>query len=417
MIELQQFTTPDSTRNNRVSTPEAEKRYREELTRKVVAESVGSVAFHTSIDLSSEEKNKLNATLAERSVASGSEKPSHQAPEAGGWDNYGDVPFEAIELLPEQQELRTLGSRFNDHEHPERVLFFKDNEGKDVVLYERTGLSDAMGRPNNVVSIAFQVSPETAKELVEDARKDPSIFTDIAIAQTQAIGMGEDRTDKYFQFALGPDRNRHNNRWYDQSVRSLAIRSLDENGEPINEDVMFRDKQPLLDSYTLEDSSVAPAETYDITENIAASELRSQIDEMQRRGLSHLDIMLSLKSDGSELGTDAEIAQVKAYDTVYGELTQQPVNEDELKALGMTDQNRTEVERELREEIEGTIEFFNPDGTRTEQIISVLESEMNRYWNATDEIEDSSLLGACMLKCEVFGEIMEELQKKQSQER
>lgn len=394
------------------SQQEAEARYREELMNRAVSESEGNTALYTSMDLNGEEQKKHLAAVKARLTRSGGTPLSDHGEYRGGLKDYGDIRWYDYEsIIPSE-----LNDTYRNSSY-ESVQFLEEKDGKIPIIYNYHAYKDNTGRPGSI-KLGFSVSPETALEIQEGLKNDPTLIDQIANGQLSALGL-DDRLRGglgAFNLDMGPLKN-----YSPDPDRKKIVYSYDNNGQLVRDEVMYRDKKPLEvpgqaeQMQPVEQMHAAAVETYNVEENAAANKIRQKIADMRQQGLSHLDIALSIKDEGLNLDPNSDEATAKAYDTVYLELMSED-DYDEFRNMDVTPKNYADVEAAVRQELEESLEFFSVDKDAQKLAIDVMEDEYIRIeFIIMDDSTPQDVREGAVLKWQLIGEMLEGM-KEQGQE-
>ncbi len=417
---------PSTNHNVHPAGAEAERRYREELVGRAVDRSRGSVGLYASMDLNRDEKGGLASVIAERHAAAGKDGAARNLSEGNGWQDYGDVSL--ADTLRQNRSLAEnlrLNGLETDGSGPvpgnEKALFYTDENGNDTLFYQMSGFNDDTGRPGNVVTISMPLDKATAKELYDGSLNDPSLLDQVAIAQIGALGLAG-REDSFFRFTYGPSQRGGKDTWYSQSDRAKAVYRREPNGALTKNEVAYAAKRPVEVPSTAEalapaaEAAPAPAVEYDVEQNAADNEIRRDALEQKSRGLTHVELMLYLDDGARSTSKNSDSRGATARNTVFNEVTGEPLDVAELEAIGLTDENYDAVESSMKEDVQGMIDYFTSDKTDAEAVhraIGVLHLEVARIENAfmSEEGIPDDLKDAAMLRQVTLMEMAEELER------
>lgn len=313
-----------TTSGNYQQTPQSQEQYREELALKAVSESVGNVAFHTTIDLNYEERQAIQQSLAERSAIAGNIPTDGATRRGGGFGEYADISYTA-QYMHVAEPFKTIDPDAIKMSSSEGVCFGKEEDGRVSIAYSGSTFTDNSGRPGGGALIGFNVTVETAAALKEATKADPSVIDQVVNAQLEAVGISQQRRDNYFHFKMGTLKNFQ----IDPNRTKNIYEFVD--GQPIKQAVRYDQKRPIdipqttPEQFISAEQHIAEPEVYDVEANAKANELRREMIQLRGGGAPHFNRALYLKTEAAE-----KIGQ-EAADKVYAEVGVESVDDIDVE--------------------------------------------------------------------------------------
>lgn len=163
----------------------AEIKIREDLAEAITKASEGTVGIQTSMDLSREEKERLDAVQLGRTGRDGNRRFTGQT---GGVGEYGEVATTAFDW--------TFRDRIRVDQEGEELHMRTDPDGVTHFRYAAApkGYFDDSGRPNSLI-MDFALPGESADKLRTAVAVDPTYIHTVVEKQVTAVGISQERWD------------------------------------------------------------------------------------------------------------------------------------------------------------------------------------------------------------------------------
>ncbi|RYX78351.1 hypothetical protein EON76_05645 [bacterium] len=325
---------------------------------------MGTLALHTTMDLSPAERQSLTGAIASRSEQTGLPSDGYIDSERGGWSEYGERNFNTeYSTSSYDKEIREIEPQARG----EFICFADNQDGTSTIRYhygDRSYMDDT-GRPGNSIDMAFSIPAESSAELKELLEVNPSLMNEVVRQQWLSLGL----EDKRFKRANSPYTGHTENFMPAAEKRILNVFNTNPNGTFTNESLSYSDATSIAEYQQSVELSVSTElsdnEGYDVRINQAANDARDLVREMRKHGATIDEIEDALLMEANSLhekSQQAETAEenealmlrVKGFDSVAVEIQAErdAIDEASISNIKETTQNTPDIENISAQETE-----------------------------------------------------------------